>query len=82
MSNWGSSAIAFGPNSCRIAHKLEFDEFPKYMKVGIKAEHTIIEKWPSRLKLKPGQAGVQEEFDRMMGAGVTGKEFYLEWKRV
>ncbi|KAF5653986.1 SET and MYND domain protein [Fusarium sp. NRRL 25303] len=66
----------------KIAHKLEFDEFPEYMKVGIKDEHTIIEKWPFRLKLKPGQAGAQEEFDRMMGPGVTGKEFYLEWKRV
>ena len=40
------------------------------------------EKWPFRLKLKPGQAGAQEEFDRMMGPGVTGKEFYSEWKRV
>ncbi|RBA21223.1 hypothetical protein FPRO05_07537 [Fusarium proliferatum] len=66
----------------KIAHKLEFDEFPEYMKLGIKDEHTIIEKWPFRLKLKQGQAGAQEEFDRMMGAGVTGKEFYLEWKRV
>ncbi|KAG4287362.1 hypothetical protein FPRO06_05014 [Fusarium proliferatum] len=65
----------------KIAHKLEFDEFPEYMKLWIKDEHTIIEKWPFRLKLKQGQAGEQEEFDRVMGAGVTGKEFYLEWKR-
>ena len=82
MSNWGNSVIAFGPNSYRIAHRLEFDEFPEYTKLGIKDELTIIEKWPFRLKLKQGQAGEQEEFDRVMGAGVTGKEFYLEWKRV
>ncbi|KAF5534428.1 hypothetical protein FPHYL_13431 [Fusarium phyllophilum] len=66
----------------KIARKLEFDKFPEFMKVGIKDQHTIIEKWPFRLKLKPGQEGAQEEFDRMMGPGVTGKEFYLEWKRV
>lgn len=52
------------------------------MKVGIKGQHTIIDKWPFRLKLKPGQQGAQQEFDRMMGTGVNGKEFYLEWKRV
>ncbi|KAF5658279.1 SET MYND domain-containing protein [Fusarium denticulatum] len=67
----------------RIARKLEFDKFPEFLNVGIKDEHTIIDKWRFRLKLKPGQKGAQEEFDRMMmGQGVTGKELYLEWKRV
>jgi hypothetical protein len=72
----------FGSNSSRIARKLEFNKFPAFMKVGIKGQHTIIDKWPFRLKLKPGQQGAQQEFDRMMGTGVNGKEFYLEWKRV
>ncbi|KAF5541431.1 hypothetical protein FMEXI_7944 [Fusarium mexicanum] len=67
----------------RIARKLEFDKFPEFLNVGIKDQHTIIDKWRFRLKLKPGQQGAQQEFDRMMmGQGVTGKEFYLEWKRV
>ncbi|KAF5577993.1 hypothetical protein FPCIR_11794 [Fusarium pseudocircinatum] len=67
----------------RIARKLEFDKFPEFLNVGIKDQHTIVDKWRFRLKLKPGQQGAQQEFDRMMmGQGVTGKEFYLEWKRV
>ncbi|KAF5984263.1 hypothetical protein FCOIX_2766 [Fusarium coicis] len=66
----------------RIARKLEFNKFPEFMKVGIKGQQTIIDKWPFRLKLKPGQQGAQQEFHRMMGPGVNGKEFYLEWKRV
>ncbi len=48
----------------------------------MKDTHTIIEKWPFRLKLQPGQHGAQEEFDRLLSAGVSGKERYVEWKRV
>nr|RBQ98979.1 hypothetical protein FVER53263_03286 [Fusarium verticillioides] len=62
----------------KIARKLEFNKFPEFMKVGIKDQHTIIDKWPFRLKLKPGHQGAQKEFDRMMGPGLGGKEFYLE----
>lgn len=47
-----------------------------------KDNHTIVEKWPFRLKLRPGQPGAQEEFDRALGGGVSGKERYIEWKRV
>jgi len=47
----------------------------------MKDEHTIIEKWPFRLKLQPGQHGGQEEFDRMLRGGVSGKERYAEWTR-
>ena len=48
----------------------------------MKDTHTIIEKWPFRLKLQPGQPGAQEEFDRLLGGGMSGKERYVEWKRV
>jgi hypothetical protein len=48
----------------------------------VKEKHTIIEKWPFRLKLRPGQPGAQEEFDRLLAGGVTGKERYVEWKRI
>ncbi|KAF5649812.1 uncharacterized protein FTJAE_776 [Fusarium tjaetaba] len=66
----------------RIAHDLEFHKFPEYLKVGIKDQSTIIEKWPFRLKLKFGQQGAQQEFDRVMGQAITAKAFYLEFKRV
>ncbi|KAJ5798007.1 uncharacterized protein N7503_007303 [Penicillium pulvis] len=47
----------------------------------MKEKHTIIEKWPYRLKLRPGQPGAQDEFDRRLCTGLSGKERYLEWKR-
>ncbi|KJX98201.1 hypothetical protein TI39_contig428g00014 [Zymoseptoria brevis] len=46
----------------------------------IKQQHTIVEKWPGRLKLKPGQPGAQEEF-KIMQASEHGHEVcYVEWK--
>jgi hypothetical protein len=48
----------------------------------MKEKHSIIEKWPYRLKLRPGQPGAQEEFERRLRDGVSGKERYIEWKRV
>jgi hypothetical protein len=48
----------------------------------MKEKHTVIEKWPFRLKLRPGQAGAQEEFNRLLSGGVSGKERYIEWQRI
>ena len=48
----------------------------------IKEEHTIVEKWPYVLKLHPGHPGAQAEFDRMLGDSVSGKERYVEWRRI
>ncbi len=48
----------------------------------MKKTHTIIEKWPSKLKLGPDQPGAQEEFDLVMSSGVSGQERYVEWQRV
>jgi hypothetical protein len=48
----------------------------------MKTKHTVIEEWPFRLKLRPGQQGAQEEFDRLLGGGVSGKERYVEWQRI
>lgn len=48
----------------------------------MKSEHTIIDKWPYRFKLRPGQAGAQEEFDRCLRSGLSSKEQYVEWRRI
>jgi hypothetical protein len=48
----------------------------------MKDRHTFTEKWPCRLKLRPGQPGAQEEFDQRLADSSTGKERYVEWKRV
>lgn len=51
-------------------------------KAGLKVKHTIVEEWPFRLKLEPGEPGAQEEFDRLLAGGSSGKECYVEWKRL
>ncbi|KAJ1328217.1 hypothetical protein MN608_07553 [Microdochium nivale] len=50
--------------------------------VTMKDKHTIIEKWPYVLRLRPGQAGAQEEFDRLLRSSTSTKERYVEWKRI
>lgn len=60
----------------------KFLEAAQFIGAAMKEKHTIIEKWPFRLKLRPGQPGAQEEFDRLLGGGVSGKERYVEWKRI
>ncbi|GFF81194.1 hypothetical protein IFM60648_05945 [Aspergillus lentulus] len=66
----------------RYSEKFKFREFADLLGAAMKETHTIIDKWPYRLKLRPGQPGAQEEFDRCIGGGMSGKERYVEWKRV
>lgn len=47
----------------------------------VKKKHTVVEKWPLRLKLKHGQDGAQSEFDVLHASGHIGHERYVEWKR-
>lgn len=68
--------------SFRYMERLEFKKIEQYFNVRMKDPHTIIEKWPMRLKLRPGQAGAQEEFDLLLSSAHTGIERYVEWKRV
>jgi hypothetical protein len=66
----------------RVANMFSFSEFPRYIGVAMKEKNTIVERWPFRLKLNPEQKGAKEEFDLMMRGGASGKEMYIEWKRV
>ncbi|KAJ0336226.1 hypothetical protein KNSL1_013354 [Colletotrichum chrysophilum] len=66
----------------RHAAKLMFCQSAQLVGAAMKGSHTVIEKWPFRLKLRPGQTGAQEEFDRLLGGRVSSKERYVEWKRV
>ncbi|KAF5679612.1 monoterpene epsilon-lactone hydrolase [Fusarium heterosporum] len=60
---------------------LNFDLAAQRVGAVMKEEHTIVEKWPYRLKLVPGEPGSQEEFELLMRGGVSGKERYVEWER-
>ncbi|KAK4101258.1 hypothetical protein N658DRAFT_566963 [Parathielavia hyrcaniae] len=47
-----------------FAKELKFPEVAQFYGMAMKEKHTIIEKCPLRLKLRPGQPGAQDEFDR------------------
>jgi hypothetical protein len=57
-----------------------FSEAAQFIGAAIKEKHTVIQKWPFRLKLPLGQPGAQGEFDRLLGWGVLGEERYVEWR--
>ena len=46
-----------------------------------KKDHTLVDKWPMRLQLKPGQPGALEEFLNLRASRHAGTERYVEWKR-
>lgn len=66
----------------RYMKELKFLQAGNMLGATMKENHTIIDKWPYRLKLQLGQPGAQDEFDRCMMKSVSGKERYVEWKRV
>ncbi|KFY28454.1 hypothetical protein V493_02929 [Pseudogymnoascus sp. VKM F-4281 (FW-2241)] len=66
----------------RFTNGYKFSETAQYAGAAVKENNTVIDKWPFRLKLRPGQPGAQEEFDRLLSGGVSGKERYVEWKRI
>ena len=49
--------------------------------VRMKKPHTIIEKWPMKLKLQPGQVGAKEKFDVLLSSGHGSFVRYVEWAK-
>jgi hypothetical protein len=47
----------------------------------MRTTNTTIEKWPMRLKLRPGQLGADQEFRSLLASSHTGTERYVEWVR-
>ncbi|KAH7480252.1 hypothetical protein FOMA001_g8824 [Fusarium oxysporum f. sp. matthiolae] len=66
----------------RFVEKARLTFMPLMAEAAMKDKHTIIDKWPYRLKLEPGQEGSSEEFYRLMTSGLSSRELYLEWKRI
>jgi hypothetical protein len=58
-----------------------FRKIEKLLETTMKESHTIVDKWPMRLKLRPDQAGAKEEFNLRLGSAHLGCERYVEWKR-
>jgi hypothetical protein len=64
-----------------FVENFRFAELSEVVDAVMKDKHTVIEKWPFKLKLRHGQPGAQEEFDQAL-RGPSSKERYVEWKRV
>jgi hypothetical protein len=62
--------------------KEKFKQLEKKASVTMKGKPTVIEPWPTALKLRPGQDGAQAEFDLLLASSFTGLERYVEWKRI
>jgi len=59
-----------------------FTQMSAELGLEMKKDNTIVDKWPTQLKLKLGQQGAEEEFRLLLGSGCANIERYVEWKRV
>ena len=66
----------------RYMNVVDFNRVEQLFGVALKKTHSIIEKWPLKLKLRPGQAGARKEFATLLSSGHVGQERYVEWKRI
>jgi hypothetical protein len=60
----------------------EFEQICIDMQVQMKKRNTVVEMWPTQLKLSEEQAGAIEEFRCKLGSNVTNVECYIEWRRI
>jgi hypothetical protein len=68
--------------SIRYMRQEKLKEMQSRYGLKVKADNTVIEKWPTALKLKWPQPGAKEEFDVLLASGHGGNERYVEWRRV
>lgn len=61
---------------------LDFEQISTELRVEMKKNNTVVEKWPTRLKFQPGQNGAEEEFRLNLGSNFTNIERYVEWRKV
>jgi hypothetical protein len=66
----------------RYMERYHFKEAAKFFRMGMKEQHTIVEQWPMKLELRPGEPGTQEKFNILLSSGHSATERYVEdWKR-
>ncbi|KAI6349206.1 hypothetical protein MCOR25_010692 [Pyricularia grisea] len=65
----------------RFKEKFKLRELVEFVGAEMKDRHTIIEKWPYRMKFKPKQPGAQQKFELTLANGLLTKERYMEWGR-
>jgi hypothetical protein len=58
-----------------------FDQISADFQVEMKDNNTVVEPWPTKPILEPGQKGSQEEFNLLLGSNHTCVERFVEWRR-
>ena len=43
--------------------------------------HTVVEAWPTKPMLRPGETQAQNEFNILLGSNYSCIERFVEWKR-
>ncbi len=66
----------------RYMKNMDFAAIETRCGLKMKAPHTIIDKWPTRLKLQPDQQGAQDEFNVVFSSSHRGMDRYVEWARI
>ncbi|KAI1779113.1 hypothetical protein F4818DRAFT_403367 [Hypoxylon cercidicola] len=64
----------------RFLARIDMRSIQARLNLTMKEYNTIVDPWPTRLKLRPDQPGAQEEFARALSSPFTGVERYVEWK--
>jgi hypothetical protein len=62
---------------------MEWDNFSKISEetgLVMKSTHTLVDKWPTRLKREPGTLEAIEEYRHLMASKLTFVELFVEWK--
>lgn len=59
----------------------KFEQICTDLQVEMKKRNTIVDMWPTQLKLREGQDGAIEEFRFKLGSSVTNVECCVEWRR-
>lgn len=65
----------------RYMKEVHFLDTARLLNLTMKQSHSIVEKWPMRLRLKSYEAGAKEEFKILLASAHSGAERYVEWKR-
>lgn len=68
-------------NFIRYTRLFRFDQIPADLQVAMKDLNTIVEAWPTRPVLEPGQEGSQDEFNILLGSNYSCVERLVEWRR-
>jgi hypothetical protein len=58
-----------------------FDQICADLEIEMKDNNTVVEPWPTKPTLNPGEKGSQEEFNILLGSNYTCVERFVEWRR-